>query len=836
MAENLTVNKAKIQFIYPFRVNRWGSFRYGIEGFLDERDDDLFDSLRSITTRLKRAYPKHIESCTSVECEINDCVQGEGGSRKSNASIVAELEQRLKKLRIFDHDNHKTGSDLFCSELAELSRDYEAKIPERIMDFVRQAIDRSAVPVFSPTECRLGDDRGTRAYFERKQPYVDVRLRAESLAIANPESIPDIAKKLPAHSPLRGKPSMRLASSIRLGWTGFGCLRIKAHLANEEGLRELVNEIVFTAPHTRGKHTTRTLRRRAALAQQLEEVIVQSVKRRSMTAIKTIIDTYRDMEETDSITKRLECAVDSITVVKEALSPDDLIDIENLDRGSARGYEPLLVRKEATQKLKLDEYFKRVVNDTFLANFREALLADSEVVSFLSRTDRRKTDGKNLMTRREQLMGAIPGLALHRWSLSLEEHPYVSTFISAPKSFKRSNLKDDGAVEHFRCMVDRHRGDFTKLLMKSKWAQTRSDWQPAVTAMENVFYSDLIHMSVHIRSTLCLYYTPSNPQESSAFPELANACKYREELNDTLQRQRILWYAYVTSDHLVTRDIRRISAALETLKEQSLREEFPEVIEGLADVIRGIDRRKMALAEIMEDPLSRKGGNSLFTEIIEKTSSAFHLRSLYETLRDKVERLDMLGIHVSGNVQEYSNLLVQEGSRSAQLTLEFLEAIIIGYYVSELAHNALPEMNKVLEHFWWPQHVVAVGAFLTALPLITLIRKGRSRFSFKNPVWLEEFERIGIIVGPAILLAMLYLALQGKEGKHMVPMTWVSGGFVMRLFVAAYILVVLGWFHASEEGSVKRLVTRVKRAVSGRGGRGSGKSDPRPPAPQEAVG
>jgi hypothetical protein len=141
----------------------------------------------------------------------------------------------------------------------------------------------------------------------------------------------------------------------------------------------------------------------------------------------------------------------------------------------------------------------------------------------------------------------------------------------------------------------------------------------------------------------------------------------------------------------------------------------------------------------------------------------------------------MLGIHVNENVQEYSSLLVQEGTRSTQLTLEFLEAFIIAFYATELIHLSLGGREVYPFEEWWGFGLLAAGAFLTALPLITLIRQGRSKFALQNPRWLEQLEESGKLAGPALLLTVAYLAGMGSAQLGLVG--------VLALYFAAVLFV-----------------------------------------------
>ncbi|MBI4743668.1 MAG: hypothetical protein HY776_02430 [Actinobacteria bacterium] len=796
MPEQFSTNKARIQFLYPFKVDRWESFRNGINAFLDEQKDDLFSELFEVKDRLLTAFSSNINLSHKIEEILGSCLNRymhHPNNRKSNASMIAEIQALVGKLPIDAHGSYQFGQNLCHIELAELIQKHEAKFPENLMEFVCQKINASQIPLLREAEYHPGDDRGTRGYLERKRPYVDTKLKAQNVAIANPQTLPDIIKKLSHHSSFRGKRVIRLASSLRLMSNGYGCLRLKVHLVNKEGLFELVDEIVFATEGYQGKSTPLILKKRVLLAKKLEELIVEAIRRRSISTMEVVLQEYSTHLNTKSIKERLQTIVDEITLVQGELSTNDIIDIENLDRGLARGQEPLLIWEESDGETYLCKYFEHIIQNVFLKNLKEVLAQDRNILQFINRPEQRQTSERKNGTSKEQLISSLLNLAFQNPSLTIEEHPYITTFLSAPAFFKKPEARETKElVEHFRAMIKKHREDLARIQMKSKWAEIRSNWRPAISVLENVFYSDLIHMSVHGRSTLYLAYTLSNADEYRLIPDLASAYKYRQELNDTLQAQRILWYAYVTSDDLVTQDIRNISAALETLKERSLKEEFPEVIEGLADITRGIDHRKVALAEIMEDPSSRKGGSSLFSELIEKTNRAFYLKILYENLHNKVERLDMLGMHVVENVQEYSSLLVQEGTRSAQLTLEFLEAIIVAFYITELTHISFGEEKRGIPPFEeqsWAYFVVAIGVFLTALPLITSIRRGRSKLYFENPQWLERLENFGKIAGPALLFVVTYLTIDPKGPTR----RWIIVIFVSIIFLG-WLEILTKWF------------------------------------------
>lgn len=812
--DQFSTNRATIQYLYPFKVSRWEALRHGLCAFLDEGNDDLCRALSETTHLLKERFGSESSTVRSAVELIEQCLDADGaraGRRRSNASALMTMRSLATHSQRTDDDGHELAHDLAWLELSDLIDRHECNETQSLMSALCGKVNACGLPLLIPATMRPGDNRGVRGYLERRQPHVEMQLRASPLALINPEALPDVSKKLPVSTLLHGKPQIRLSAAIRLESTGFGCLRLRADVANEDGLVERAREIAFSTPGRPGVPTEGVLERKAQLAAELTSVVEQGLRGEDWKAAMDLLPDYSPYMDTGRTEERVDRLLDEVTLVQGPLLTTDLVDVENLDRGLSRGEEPELawVTPGGERTGFLEDYFKYVVDDVLLSRLADGLLADPDIRDFLFRDERRRDGARRDSFPRNQLMSSLNKLALYGPTFSLEEHPYVSTYVGAPPSFKQDSQTPDQAAEHFRNMFERHKGELGRILTKSKWAEIDDRRDGFGSALDNVFYSDLIHMAVDIRGALCFYYTPTTAQEYLLMPELAQGHKYRQELNDTLQTQRMLWYAYATSEHLVSEDIRSISETLEVLKEHSLEERFPEVIEQFTEVVAGIDRRKVAVAEIAESPLSRKGGSSLFSRMIEKTTDAFHLEDLHRNLQSKLERLDMLGIHISGSVQEYSNLRVQEGSRAAQLTLEFLEAFVVAFYFTELVeHGMRVEVFEALVKLWptWGMFTVATGAFMTALPLITLIRKGRSKFSFENPKWLERLEKVGVISGPAVLLAMTYgyVVLYQKDEKWLQRLDWATARQALSLpsqlwFAVAFVLIWLtlgaAWYH-----------------------------------------
>ncbi|MCK4268511.1 MAG: hypothetical protein KAX16_06735, partial [Actinomycetia bacterium] len=327
-----------------------------------------------------------------------------------------------------------------------------------------------------------------------------------------------------------------------------------------------------------------------------------------------------------------------------------------------------------------------------------------------------------------------------------------------------------------------------RLLMKSKWTPLRADWGPIKDSLNNVFYSDLLYMAVHLRGALCAYYVPANSSEDYRHcPELLGSSKYREEFKITLSDLRVLWYIYTMQNQLISRDMVNISEHYEHLRARSREENFNVIFEGLNHITTTIENRKVTLAEVMEDPLCRRGGSSLFTEMLDSASRAFRLNELHDSLKHKLERLDMLGLHVNEGIHEVSSLIVSESSRGAQTTLEILESVIVGVYAADLTMFAAESYETVHHKFpfpleaWWAFALVGFASFAVALPWVTLIRKFRTRIQISEPPFQEKLESVLATIGPLGLAAMAYLFLVGgpKINIYDLFITFASAGLVI---------------------------------------------------------
>ncbi|MDP1808657.1 MAG: hypothetical protein Q8L35_03875 [Actinomycetota bacterium] len=584
--------------------------------------------------------------------------------------------------------------------------------------------------------CHSHERLGTRPYCIKDEPFMILCLEGEELSLLNPERLPDLGRHLPDLK-------IRVRSTVKLLHTGFGIVTIKFHLLTPTAVGTAIDDIVHST-------VLGGLENRIALARELADTTPAAIKYRDASAIFPVIQKYElRSAEANELTSKLCRLIEEATLVKSSMGVSEIIDLQNLDRGSDWGREPHFSwdGSRATGAPKLYHYFLHLLGKDVIARIKEAV-ADNGCCSY---------------TERMQLTAALK----HNtdWHAAEGEFPYVLTTITTPDVWRKHNSSSlTETAEYVKANLFNDRSEVARLLMKSKWESIRVDWEPIKEALTNLFYSDLLYMAVHLRGALCVYYLPVDPlTEYRRSPELLGSAKYREEFKITLCDQRILWYIYTMHNQLISRDMTDISKHYEELRAKSHEENFPEIFDGLSHIVTTIEDRKVALSDVMEDPLSRRGGSSLFAEMIDSSSRAFRLPELYDSLKHKLERLDMLGIHVSEGINEMSNLIVSESSRGAQITLEILESLIVGVYAADLvkfAANTSKQVSFPLEH-GWSLLIISAASFMVALPWVTLIRKYRTRIAVSEPPFQAHLEQVFATAGPIGLAAIGYLFMVG---------------------------------------------------------------------------
>lgn len=587
--------------------------------------------------------------------------------------------------------------------------------------------------------CHSHERRGTRPYCIKDEPFIILCLKGHELELLNPERLPDLRRRLP-------ELKIRSRTTVKLLYSGFGMTTIKFHLLTPAALEAAIADIVYSSAHEPSEAE-------AALTQEIIFEAPAAIKYQDTSGILDILKKYAlpPIDENE-LASRLSRLVEEVTLINGPLTVDQVVDLQNLDRGADWDREPHFSwpGSQDTGAPKLYHYFLSMLEKDVISRVKEAVASNGSYAKRLTLT----TD------------------LLHSsdWHAAEGEFPYVLTTVTAPDSWRKqpsANLAE--TAEYMKTKLFSHRNEVARLLIKSKWQSVRADWGPIKDALTNVFYSDLLYMAVHLRGALCIYYLPVDPYlEYKRSPELLGSAKYREEFKITLSDQRVLWFIYTMQNQLISRDMTDISKHYEELRAKNREENFPEIFDGLSHIVTTIENRKVALAEVMEDPLSRRGGSSLFAEMIDASSRAFRLHELYDSLKHKLERLDMLGLHVSEGIHEASNLIVSESSRGAQTTLEILESMILGIYVSELVKSAAESYHEEHGFFpfplnqWWVFVLIGMATFLMALPWVTLVRKFRTRIPISEPAFQERLEAVFANVGPAVLGATLYFVLAGS--------------------------------------------------------------------------
>lgn len=740
----------EIQFLYPFEISEWRKFRRLVLQALDctpiSKNPGQVEALIS----LKKSIPQGSAENKQFE-KFEELINKKGVT--NNNEFFELLEESL-------HSADGEAHELFKIRLKKLKEDYESSSDERFFNFLA-SIMRSAQTkaVFDDAE-----KKGTRPYLLKNLPHVVITPASTDLLITNIDAFPNIDGRLNRNKV--GLPYIRLQSNIKLLASGFGLLKIRCCLFTEQGLDEAVDEVIFSSETQSCSADNGKLNHdKENLSLKIKKDITGAIQNRCekknlyLDNINKYIDEFCHKHCMTSffIKQNINNLVDRANLLQRNISTSEVVDIQNLDRGLGWGKEPLYEWSSNGNKhgpSKLYKFFDHSVNSAIINPMKHI----SKQKLPLSNKDMQTS------TLSDQLSSTISHIQRDdTWYAEEGIYPYVLTFVAAPKDFKKSGAKRLGEVEdHFSKQLENpnHKVKLARLLMKSPWKKMRIDLEPLKSYLQNVFYSDLLYMVVHIRSTLCFYYLPGNPgYEYEKYPELYNSIKYKRELEDTLASQRVLWYMYSTFNHKVSQEIKSISKTFESLTTHIKKEEFHQILDELTEITMGIDNRKIAIAEVMEDPLNRKG-STLFAEMVSKSSKAFRLRQLYLTLNDKLERLDMLGLHVNQTTNELSSLVLQETTRATQFTVEILEAFIIGVYVAEVVDLSSPSWLEHLSAKPLLFMVIAVATPLIALPIITLIRKSMSRFRGHAPTWQEWVERIGLGAGLIMLSILAFFVLR----------------------------------------------------------------------------
>jgi len=327
--------------------------------------------------------------------------------------------------------------------------------------------------------------------------------------------------------------------------------------------------------------------------------LLKAIETRNFLKLERIIDNLREDGWIDlEAARNLRKLAEGVTILQEELSPDEIIDAENLDRGFGWGEEPKF------QYGKLYQYFDHLVEKDFIDKLKSSLWKNENFKRFLSAYQNEEEPS------RESILESLKKFHLNKfWYAQEGKHPYVITLVKSPEILKKEGfssferfinyisedketlkqLSFDGVAGATLLEEDypdftRHKNEIARILMKSRWKELRTSWEPIQTSMKNLFYSNLLYIALHLRGTFCLYYLPSSYQEYKERPELVNLSKYKIELKDIVESQRILWYTYTLYNHTVDEMNRIISDKFNTLLSFIRQEKLPQVVSRLSEI------------------------------------------------------------------------------------------------------------------------------------------------------------------------------------------------------------------------------------------------------------
>ena len=767
-------DNAEVQFLYPFEISDWRNFKRLVLEILDLSPFKENPGRPEMLIDLEKTIPS--ESVEEKEFKTFQ-QEIEKGDIKNTNELFELVEDKLHRDNGYDHG-------LFKTRLKKLKEKYHDSADKRFFYFLQSIIENNETKVVFEESEKFG----TRPYLLKNVPHIFITPSSTDLIIENIDAFPNIKEKLNRNKD--DMPIVRIQTNIKLLASGFGLLKVRCCLFTKKGLDEAIEEIIFSSETKSCIDSEKIWDDKKILVKEIEENILDTISARNQTKNSALNRINKSIEKfchkhcltSHFIKQNIVNLIERANVLPCEFSTSEIVDIQNLDRGSGWGKEPQFQWSSNGDKFgpgKLYNYFDNLINKTVVDPIKKQ--NQEKLSALLTKSDNAKL--------KNNLSSTLSHLERdNSWYATEGIYPYIMTFVSAPKDFKKPGTKHLSNIEeHFSRQLENpeNKMKLARLLMRTPWKKMRLDLEPLKNALQNIFYSDLLFMAVNIRSTLCFYYHPDNPAyEYRKYPELYYSIKYKRELEDTLAAQRTLWYMYSTFNHKVSQEIKSISKTFESLTDHIRKEEFDQILEELSEITMGIDNRKIAISEIMEDPLNRKG-STLFAEILSKSSKSFRLRQMYLTLNDKLERLDMLGLHVNQTTNELSSLVIQETTRATQFTIEILEAFVIGVYVAEIVKLSSPAWLDHLSTKPFIFFTIAIAIPLISLPLITLIRKSMSRFRGRQPAWLEWVEKIGFGAGLAMLSGLAFLVLRQL---HFIKNNIVSWGLLIGLPVLLYVV------------------------------------------------
>ena len=395
--------------------------------------------------------------------------------------------------------------------------------------------------------------KGTRPYLLRRGPFLDIELAPETLTLQNIEHMPALGQSLQDNL-------ITVTPTIRLHSFGMGVLRLKTTLLPPKGMDSAIREIVHSADNSQATPLDDDVA--SLLIQELNGLLQSKPGDGFGSELQNCLRRVEDDAMRRCIRARIATLAHQRNFVKKPISTETIIGVSTLDRGQSRNHAPAFSWEGQAGKESLYFYFAHVINNLF----------GEPLAQIYRKVDSFHTE-------------VLPTPVLDdKWHAKEGQYPYVSVYLPHYAEPDERESFDDLAAT-FNAQLELRKAEFSRILMRTTWARVRDDWAPIAKARDNVFYSDLVHIGIHLRGAFCYYYLPTTATGFKKFPELRNSYKYREEMGRIISDQRLLWYAYNRFDDIATKQIEERSKDFKVLMRNVRDGHFPEVIEGLEKLV-----------------------------------------------------------------------------------------------------------------------------------------------------------------------------------------------------------------------------------------------------------
>ncbi len=457
MNKTVRYHNLEVQYLYPFEITEWRKFKRVILETLDHNQFSDNPGRSKALIELKKSIPDSQEKIEFKKFEIEYAKR----NVDNNKAFFELIEDSL-------HTDDGPAYELFKIRLKKLKEKHFSSADERFFNFLSSIIEKDFVKV-------LFDDsekKGTRPYLLKHLPHIVITPPSSDLEIENEDAFPNIKDKLNINGDK--KPVIRVQPNIKLIASGFGLVKVRCCIFTKKGLEETIDEIVFSSETKSCIDSQQIIEDKKILCNEINKNILNAINCRSENKNLSLDKIDKDVKEychkhclTDFFLKQnIHNLIDRANVLRDVISTSEAVDIQNLDRGTGWGKEPLFRwsnNGKGHKKGKLYKYFDYLVNDFITTPIRSSSKQKLVPLAKNKNLDKINNDLGSVLSHLERDSS---------WYAKKSIYPYILTFVSSPPRFKKPGCKHLSEIEeHFSNQLDNpdYRTKLARLLMKSPW-------------------------------------------------------------------------------------------------------------------------------------------------------------------------------------------------------------------------------------------------------------------------------------------------------------------------------------------------------------------------------